>query len=224
MKRTIIVIAIIIAAVLLTYGIGAALVKIADYFLINHSYSAEANWDSSNERFLEYYQPLYKGKIEELKGKYSIECEEKFTNEPSGAAWEALKWYLYNEEFTIKLYMYSSGDIDVSLYYYGKDELTYEYEDYAYLVEFLNDFICYVSYDAKKDCNYFKVLYDKSKAEGKTYIREVFHHDSAVGSLYYYVTNERDESGDYYYMAAFDSSVKKTNYTVEFSGLLQPID
>ena len=63
-----------------------------------------------------------------------------------------------------------------------------------------------------------------TKSEGKIAEKEEFYFDDWVGSLYYYVTNVREGTGSYYYMAAFDSSVKKTNYTVEFSGLLQPIE
>ena len=192
----------------------------------HNKYCEGQNWDcfDDSERFIEHYKPLYESKLEELKQKYSIECKEKLIQEPSGAAWEKLSYYLYNEDFTIKLWMTSSGSIDATLYFYGNEELSYDYEDYAHLVGFLNDFICYASFDAKKDCNYFKVLYDKAKSEGKTSIREEFHFDDYVGSLYYYVTNVRERTGSYDYMAGFDSSVKKTNYTAEFSGLLQPIE
>lgn len=192
----------------------------------HEKYIEGQNWDCfyDSERFLEHYKPLYESKIDELKQKYLIECEEKFIQEPSGAAWEKLSYYLYNEDFTIKLWMTSSGDIDATLYFYGNEELSYDYEDYAHLVGFLNDFICYASYDAKKDCNYFKVLYDKTKSEGKIAKKEEFYFDDWEGSLYYYVSITRVKLGSYYYMAGFDSSVKKTSYTAEFSGLLQPIE
>ena len=192
----------------------------------HEEYCQGQNWDCFNdsERFLEHYKPLYESKIEELKQKYSIECEEKLVQEPYGTSWESLEYYLYNEDFTIKLCMTSSGYIDATLYFYGNEELSYDYDDYAHLVDFLNDFICYASFDAKKDCNYFKVLYDKTKSEGKIAKEEEFYFDDWVGSLYYYVSTARVKTGSYYYMAAFDSSVKKTNYTVEFSGLLQPIE
>lgn len=191
-----------------------------------NEYIEGRNWDcfDDSERFIEHYKPLYESKIEELKQKYSIECEEKSIQEPYGTKWEKLRYYLYNEDFTIELKVTSDGHIKATLYFYGNEELSYDYEDYAHLVDFLNDFICYASFDAKKDCNYFKVLYDKNKSEGETSIHEEFHFDDYVGSLYYYVTNVRERTGSYYYMAGFDSSVKKTNYTAEFKGLLQPLE
>ena len=192
----------------------------------NEDYYKGANWDcfDDSERFIEHYKPLYESKIEELKQNYSIECEEKFIQEPSGTAWKKLRYYLYNEDFTIELKVTSSGYINATLYFYGNEELSYDYEDYAHLVDFLNDFICYASYDAKKDCNYFKVLYDKTKSEGKIAENEEFHFDDFVGHLYYYVSTARVKTGGYYYMAEFDSSVEKMNYEVKFSGLLQPIE
>ena len=215
-------------------GLIGLLVLIVATFVIDNviesnrynEYIEGRNWDcfDDSERFIEHYKPLYESKIEELKQKYSIECEEKLIQEPSGTKWVDLKYYLYNEDFTIKLWMSNAGEIDATLYFYGNEELSYDYEDYEHLVNFLNDFICYASFDAKKDCNYFKVLYDKTKLEGKIAENEEFHFDDYVGSLYYYVSTIRVKTGGYYYMAEFDSSVEKTNYAAEFSGLLQPIE
>ncbi len=192
----------------------------------NEYYYKGANWDCYNdsEKFLSQYKPLYEDKIKELKQKHSVECKEKLVQEPAGAVGVSLEYYLYNEDFTIRLDVSNAGYICAALYYYGNEDLSYDYDDYENLVVFLNDFICYASYDAKKDCNYFKELYDKSKTDGEAAILEEFHFDESVGSLYYYITNEREGTGGYYYMAGFDSSIEKTNYTVKFEGLLQPIE
>ncbi|MBQ8299262.1 MAG: hypothetical protein IJX99_05285 [Clostridia bacterium] len=216
-------------------GLIGLLVLIVATFIIGNvietnrynEYIEGQNWDCFDdpERFIEHYKPLYESKIEELKQNYSIECEEKLIQEPPyGTKWEMLRYYLYNEDFTIELKVTSSGHIKATLYFYGNEELSYDYEDYEHLVNFLNDFICYASFDAKKDCNYFKVLYDKTKSEGKIAENEEFHFDDFVGSLYYYVSTARVKTGGYYYMAEFDSSVEKMNYGVEFNGLLQPIE
>ena len=66
-------------------------------------YYKGANWDcyDDSERFLSHYKPLYENKIEELKQKYSINCNVKLMQELYGDNGISLKYYLYDEEFTM---------------------------------------------------------------------------------------------------------------------------
>ena len=94
------------------------------------------------------------------------------------------------------------------------------------MVDFLNDYICYVSHDAKKDCNYFEELRNRAIEEGKGGIHEEFHFDNTVGSLYYLasVTSVSTEQAWYYYMMEKNDSFVKEHIGFEFKGLLKPIE
>lgn len=193
-------------------------------------YYTEANWNCDRQKFITYYNQLYESKLEELKQKYNVQCEtKKEHNANAEYEWDSVTYYLYNEEFTLKILMSNAvwvGHVIAELYYYGKDKPSENYEHYKYLVDFLNNYICYVSYDAKKDCNYFEELRNRAAEEGKDGIHEEFHFDDTVGSLYYSadVTSGSTEQAGYYYMMEKNDSFVKEYIGFEFKGLLKPIE
>lgn len=188
-----------------------------DYFL-------EANWNCDNETFLSYYDNLYMEKLQELKTKYNIECEEKReVEEDSNGA--KISYYLYNENFTLILYLYSDNTYSLmqsELYYYGKETLTEDYSDVQNIVGLYNEFVNYASFDAKTDSNHFEKLFFEALNDDDFFASENLHHDDTVGTLGYTVHLNYTDGG-YYYMMEKNNSFEKESHWFEFKGLLKPI-
>lgn len=190
-----------------------------DYFL-------EANWDCDNETFLSYYDNLYAEKLQELKTKYNIECEENKEVENNDSDGAEIIHYLYNEEFTMIFYLSSDNtysSIRSELYYYGKETLTQNYSDVQNIVGIYNEFINYVSYDAKTDVNHFDKLYGEALNNDDLFASENLHHDDTVGTLGYTVYLNYTDGG-YYYMMEKNNSFEKESHWFKFKGLLKPIE
>lgn len=190
-----------------------------DYFL-------EANWNCDNETFLSYYDNLYVEKLQELKIKYNIECEEKKEIETTKKGGISLCYYFYNENFTLRLDLRSHNTlamVNSYLYYYGDDAPSNEYINIKNIVDFSNDFINYASYDAKTDSNHFEKLFFEALNSDDLFASENLHHDDTVGTLGYKV-QLNSTSNAYYYMMDKNNSLKKENHRFEFHGLLKPIE
>lgn len=194
-------------------------------------YFKETNWDCDKNTFLSYYDNLYRSKILELKQNYNLQYQEKNYIEDKGQQGVERCYYLYCENFTIRLEMYNGkehGVCQAYLYYYSdysEDVSLNEYEKVEPLVNFINDFINYVSYDAENDTNHFETLYFEALNNESFFAKEEIHFDHAVGSLYYLVDLDGSrDTGGYYYMMEKNTSLLKDCYRFEFEGLLKPIE
>ena len=191
-------------------------------------YFKDAKWNCDNETFLSYYDDIYYKKICDLKEKYSISCQDKKEIENRDSQGVRISYYLYNEIFTIELIL--TSDIDYSkviayLYYYGEETPSKEYKDFENIVNLLNDFVNYVSYDAKTDKNYFETLYNEAiNKKENLYASYNMHFDHTIGNLYYLVQLDSPKGGGYYYMLEKNEALEKENYRFEFRGLLKPIE
>ena len=193
----------------------------------NDSYFKEINWNCDKNTFLSYYDNLYSSKILELKQDYNLQYQEKKHIEDKGQQGVEICYYLYCGNFTIRLEMYNGkehGVCQAYLYYYSENISLNEYEKVEPLVNFINDFINYVSYDAKNDTNHFETLYFEALHRESFFAKEELHFDHAVGSLYYLVDlYGSSDTGGYYYMMEKNTSLQKECYRFEFEGLLKPI-
>ena len=190
-----------------------------DYFL-------ETNWNCDNETFLSYYNSLYLDKLQELKEKYNVECKRKTELDHMQYGGVNMCYYFYNESFTLRLELSSDNTlatISSYLYYYGNETPSNEYSDFKNLVDFSNDFINYVSYDAKTDANHFEKLFFEALNDDDLFASENLHHDDTVGTLGY-IVQLNSTTGGYYYMMDKNNSLKKENHRFEFQGLLKPIE
>ena len=217
-----------VATFLVVSFVVAPLLLFALMSFEDSSYSDGANWECEDEVFLSDYCTLYSDKIESLADHYGLEFtqrKELKENEPvHGGYMTSMTFYLYNDVYTIKLFMKngSIGYYEGCLFYYDVDGAAVEYDKLRPLVEFLNEFTNYAAYGTITDTNRFEELYYEAK-EGKKYplyASDQIHFDHAIGSVEYCVDLDYYNG---YYMGGENIKEKKQCYRFEFEGLLKSL-
>ena len=191
-------------------------------------YYKGANWNCELDVFTSTYLELYTKKIEELKEKYdlsfAVKCEIEDNLELKS---NQISFLLYTEEYTFRFVMNNGielGSLDTYLYYYGyyaNPDVYPEYSTFEHLFAFINDFTNYVGYDTKTDKNYFDTLYFEAVDNKDEFASYHYHYDSTIGNVGYLADLDSEEG--YYYIGAYDTTVKKACSRFWFEGILKPL-
>ena len=190
------------------------------------AYLSSVGWSvEDHSKFSTTYLELYRAKLNELKIKYDLMYETKEEINQTGDGDTYFNLYLYCEEYSVCIWINtetSFANYRVNLYYYGKDGVIGEYEEYSNVVEFVNDFTNYVAYDTKTDENYFELLLDEAYSTQSGQAQYTYHSDDIIGSVGYTV-NTNYSYGNYYYMARMNTNDRIPSNSFQFKGLLKPL-
>lgn len=188
-------------------------------------YYQTTGWSYEEEEFDNVYIEKCINKLQELKGLYNIDCSELIEHKD-----HYYDVYLYNDLFTIKIllsYGKSYGKYSICLYYYGDEEHPLEdYESQKNLVNLVNDFTNYASFDSKTDQNHFERLHMESvqKSSGDhSSASDKYHFDHVIGYVGYsagvYCNN-----GGYYYKVQKNSELDVLSNNYAFDGILKRLE
>lgn len=179
------------------------------------------------ETFNNQYYHLYDQKLQELKNTYQLDCEEIVERKE-----DSCKIYLYTDSYTIVINCSNAsiyGAYLVRLYYYDVNPANlYFYEQQRNLVNFINDFTNYVSFDARTESNQFELLYQNCLTidkEEPIYSSNYYHFDNFIGNVGYIVNFDLEgDQNSYFYKMKKDFDVQMPSVSYSFDGLLKPMD
>lgn len=186
-------------------------------------YVSASKWKMSEGTFFDKYVPKYEDYISAAKAKYGI----SFTylkEKRHGASDDQVIFYIYSEVFTAELLFLDCGDYGdfrARLFYYGADAADLnDYTKQKPYVDFVNELIGKVVYDARVDTNYFASLYDECIELAVKQSSYIYYSDETVGDVGYQVGLLQDGFGYYYKMQ------RKSDYQIaanvyEFNGILK---
>ena len=222
-KFAMLIVTIVIIIAICVVFIGGMIMLI--YNLFNpDEYYLEPGWSCDAETFNQDYCEAYTEKLEQLQSKYQLTHENKLEFE-NGENVSEITFNLYCVDYTIVIKLICGnalGHIHANLYYYRTENLMLELDKLMSVLSFMNDFINYASYDSITEYNAFETLVHQAIDNENKFASDIYHSDSIVGNIGYYV-NLKELNNGYYYMALKDLSVEKQSFTFDFHGLLKPL-
>ena len=141
--KKILCIIILIALVFSLTSCKGAFVSFMDWFTSGSDYYLEPGWNCDEEDFKKH-EELWFDKIEQLIKDHELTCSKKVEKIRNNEEVEYhICVYLYCEEYTIQFIMSNQTEyalFESRLYYYGKDGVWGDYENFNSVVYLLRDF------------------------------------------------------------------------------------
>ena len=163
-------------------------------------YLKATNWNCDSETFSKKYYTIYYEECKRLAQNYSLTFSDHIeTKECETTGSYDITFCFYNKDCTVYLDFLNDGNgigrYDCALFYYGTEDGYGEYEDFANLVNFINDVTSFSAYLSDADIGSFKELYDKAQSSKSKEATDTNYYYSGVGNVGYSVNLDRLQGG-----------------------------